>query len=408
MLIKIDQSVTDFLRIKSPVISERDPIIRALNNIGQAYLDGYHMLLVDEFETAEYLYKYTLLDLSSRRAYGYMYDKFFTLNRYEPTLNTYIIATKTSEIIQKKIVDEKEVFLVPIEYFAVRKRLDPTSLIAEDRNDCWFYEAIAKKHIKNTGTLINIISDRVDGGGSRIYGNIEGKLSQEKICLIIVDSDKKHPNSQEGETVRNAYNTYNKHVRKREYISRFIKLQVKEIENLIPPSLYSLLPGICGSTFLEELLEIERDSIHCEKLKYLDIKSGMTVKHLRECEDQMPGYYLQLFTKYNKSLKIDLSDVQSLYQNNEKDKVFEGLGSQVKNFIGGILEEGVLKKHINDLKFRGISEEEASISLEQLEQKLQVSFTTLPEYVSGEWQLIISNIISWCCCPNEMDLISHI
>lgn len=231
-----------------------------------------------------------------------------------------------------------------------------------------------------------------NGGGANTYKAVEYNLRKEKLVLVVVDSDKPLPTSEVGETLSQINRVYVNFQEKS--VVDVYALEVREKENLIPPSLFLLCSNGSCRDILKKLYEIELIEKHREKLKYIDIKDGVRAKDLKNTEQ----------FKFLEELLVDVPDLiacslQDINEQNDDAILIRGIGKKLEEFEHEILEDGLEKKLEEKRKLKDIPEIENAIS--QLEKNIEMKtnlFTILPDYVKPEWERLCKKIVSWGCC----------
>ncbi|MEC4853322.1 MAG: hypothetical protein SAJ12_20265, partial [Jaaginema sp. PMC 1079.18] len=182
-------------------------------------------------------------------------------------------------IPSKLSISDKEIIRLPLSYFDDSAKIQKTILLCENLNDVALYEVIAKAFlIWKERSHTQLAYDSRGGGGTSIAGEYESiQNKHERMCLCIVDSDKKSPNSKLGSTASNIQSLDNTN----NVITQLHILEVREAENLIP---YQLLSEITeGNRDREKfvfMLETICASPSVEIAKFIDIKKGTNLKEI--------------------------------------------------------------------------------------------------------------------------------
>ena len=185
---------------------------------------------------------------------------------------------------------EYTIFHIPLNLFEESYILERTILISEHSSDIEFYLQLSKGiknlHKKNSG----VIFSRGAGGGGTTFKVIEDKVKDKNIALIIVDSDKKHPFDDYGNTYKKAKETFDLY--KNDWVLGFEVLDVHEKENLIPPTYYKIV-----NEGLEEKLnpwiELYNHPTLSHLYKFADLKSGISTSNFND-------FFLPLLESKNK------------------------------------------------------------------------------------------------------------
>ncbi|MCU4862032.1 hypothetical protein [Bacillus cereus] len=405
MLIKIDDTVTEYIESNKQNLNLDSLEIRALNNIAKAYQEGYHIVSAS-LDALEILAKLDLLEYNSQRTYHYLLSKFTFLPAYENYFGSYILVKSSNfDFYRNKTQKKKIIYEVPLNKFSKLQAIRETVLLAEDSRDCDFYEKLANKYISENKSEINVKLnfDPLPGGGIRSYDALKRKIHRESIVLAIADSDKSYPKDKVGETLSKLKQVYN------EYFQTSIidlhGLKVREKENLIPPSMYSMCCNSSGKDVIEKLEEIERLSEHQSKLMYLDIKEGIKAKAVKDLQYQ--EYFQELFEV------IDLISctLEEVAQKDNKDVLMMGIGGKIEEFVNDYFEDGLEKKLEKKklvLQKKNIPEqvikkiEQEIKNMEEYVVKKQNLVENLPDYLKNEWDELCHKIISWGCCDDHI------
>ena len=248
----------------------------AMENLASAARNGDHAVIAD-IQTLETLSELNDLGLSARALFKTLKRKWTQLSSLESIVSKKIIAGEFNEI--KKIKNQHgEEIHVPISMFDSRELSQKTKLILEDVGDELIYQLITdwflkkKKGINNFSNLYNCNS--VHGGGQRtgfVYKTIERK--ERCLTLCIVDTDKKYPTCDFGPTaekVREAHISGTP-------LNQPFYLEVHEVENLIPISIYRLTyakhPNDSALKAAYESLEFLEEN---SAIKFFDSKKGVS------------------------------------------------------------------------------------------------------------------------------------
>ncbi|AWX56926.1 hypothetical protein AB432_018555 [Brevibacillus brevis] len=394
MLIKIDDSVIEFLETNKEILTFESNEIKSLNNLARAQMDGHHQV-ISSYATLKYLRNYPLIEQSCRGIYTSLLAKctfFFSLEEF---CTDYIIVTsKVENEIVRGFSGKKHIFKVSLDYFYLMDRISATTFISEDLSDCEFYEKIAKKYIQENRNRLNmkLNLDHCGGGGVNTYKELDYKINRKKIVLVVSDSDKLYPTGKVGETLAQITKVYAKY--QANSIVDIYSLEVREKENLIPPSLYLLCSNGSCRDVLNMLHEIELLDKHREKLKYIDIKDGVKAKQLKNEE------HLQFL----KDLLIDVPNLiacslDDIDKQKDETVLLQGIGGKIEEFERDILEDGLEKKLDDKRRLQPKPEiEKAIIQLENKIEKKTNLFNILPDYVKPEWEFLCKKVISWGCC----------
>lgn len=405
MLIKIDDTVTEYVESNKQSLDLDSLEIRALDNIAKAYQEGQHIISAS-LDALEILTKLDLLENNSRRIYHNLLNKFTFLPAYENYFSVYILVKSNDcDFYRNDTQNDKIIYEVPLNRFSKLQATRETVLLAEDSRDCDFYEKIANKYISENKAEINVKLnfDPLPGGGIRSYDALKRKIHRGAIVLSIADSDKSYPNDKIGETLNKLKQVYNEY-----YQTSIIDLhglKVREKENLIPPSMYSMCCNSSASDVIAKLEKIERLSEHQSKLMYIDIKEGIKAKTVKN--SQSLEYFRELF-EANDLISCSLEEAA---QKENKDVLMMGIGGKIEEFVNDYFEDGLEKKleekklvvQKNNLSEQAIKKIEQEIeNMEEFLVKKQNLIDHLPDYLKDEWKDLCHKIISWGCCEHTI------
>ena len=106
-------------------------------------------------------------------------------------------------------------------------------MLAENEDDISFYKMLGQFYVRESKIgKIKIDFEPRNGGGSTTYGVLQRIIEEKnRMCLCIVDSDKKYGNAEPRETMQKVKEIANRNMQ--DYFE-VILLDVHEIENLIP------------------------------------------------------------------------------------------------------------------------------------------------------------------------------
>lgn len=186
-----------------------------------------------------------------------------------------IVAKKTKKNL---IVEEdQEIILLNIETSSLKDFTAYPLMLAENEEDIEFFKLIGKYFVKknNLGTL-NIDFEGKNGGGSTISDILANVISEKnRMCLCIVDSDRKYGDAFPGDTMQRIINVTQNVFQ--DYFEVLL-LEVHEIENLIP---LSVLQKVVDEKNLEKQgLFFYKYLIKCDNTEnspvlYFDLKKGI-------------------------------------------------------------------------------------------------------------------------------------
>lgn len=284
--------------------------------------------------------------------------------------NERIIFEEGHEIIQ----------IIPTE--SIDKDLtDKTIMLAENTEDIVFYKTIGQYYIKkkNIGNFDIMFEERMGGGDTTNIVLQEIINKRTRMCLCIVDSDKKYKEATCGETMKKILEITSK-------ISHdffdVVFLEMHEVENLVPLSILrkvseKILSGKDAVNFMEFLLSC--DSTQTSPVYYFDLKKGVSKGAfiLKEQVDEKTMKKYRKLELYRKYWSVFLE---------EYGKDINDIGND-EHIVSGISQH--LLKHVitvfEDMKKEG--------SFEKF---------IVDEYIQEYWLNIGEKIFCWGCVGHKI------
>lgn len=400
MLIKIDTSVVNYIKLNIDNLTESSNEIAALNNLALSSKHGTHFIFAS-LPVLEYLMKLELLDLSSRKTYNSIFSKFSVLGSYQSLFNSYLVVNDNTSEFNREETDSHKIYHAPISYFTHISSIGHTNFLCEDISDFHFYDKLAKKYIKEHHSTFNMALkfDFINGGGDRSGLNYELLLAKNKLSLAIADSDRKIPNGEVGNTLKALKSVFEKY--KNVNVTELIGLTVREKENLIPPSLYELCSNSSLDEIIDKFLMIEKSEIHFEKLFYLDIKDGLQVKKLKDKKQR--EYLEDMFAEIPGLISCAIEDLTSL---DDEYYILRGIGTKLMdNFVTNVLDDGLDKQLKTKKKLSSLD----PMIIAMLEDKIAKKdnlFTEIPEFIKPQIVELCKTIIAWGCSTTQPNSIA--
>ena len=233
MLIKIDTSIIDYIKNNKEKLSYYDDVILNINSIVRSYKEGKH-LIIAELEDLEFLSECSLLERVTQRIITGILHTYYTVGSYEDLYVEKIIAHMKSDEFFRR---ENE-YWDPVNRL---KNIDKTVLISENLTDCNFYIDLCKSLIRQVDKFKNqhVNFEERMCGGSLAYETAENDLKGEKFILLIMDSDKNFEDDTTGDSFNSAKRIYKEN--KDKHIIDLYQLNIREKENLVPPSILLLM-----------------------------------------------------------------------------------------------------------------------------------------------------------------------
>lgn len=392
MLLKIDNSLIDYLESNSsnPDLIENE--IQALNNLSLAHRDRKH-ILIGSLKVVEFLKGFTPLDESAQRIYSNLYRKFSFMGAYEEIFESHVIIKSREFSFFRSGTKENVIFQVPITDFYDIESINRTVLIGEDRTDCEFYEGLAKQYLienhENSNIKLNFHHE--NGGGINTYRALKHYSENKKISITVTDSDRRYPNDNVGETLRKLRTEYKLH--ESNAITELVELRVREKENLIPPSTYLYCCNSSDKDKLNNYKLLETSEEHYEKLFYLDYKEGLNVKRYKR-DPELQEYIKIMLNDFPDFATCSLENLDSLDDNY---CLIEGISSNISDhFSKGVFYNGLEKELEYKLSIPGIPESVIENLRDSIERKNNL-FKHIPESFQVHLEEICKRLINWGC-----------
>lgn len=293
MLLELDDSLIDYLEKNSITVEEQN----ALSNLFHSHLNRIHHIY------------------GSRKIFGFLMDfKNISVDVQKSSKSIFLaytnfirgLSVKENKIIivpsnykfrredkyinnlacKKQIMTSK--FHVPLNYFNNQFMLERTSLISENSSDIDFYFQLSKGVKKLHKRTSGVIFSRSSGGGGTTFQVIEDKVKDNNIALVVIDSDKIHPNDNYGTTYKNAVKKFNQY--KNDWIIGFEVLDVHEKENLIPPTVYKNLNEM-PDEIINPWEMLYNHPLHSDLYNFADLKEGIST--LNYCDFYEPLFEIK-------------------------------------------------------------------------------------------------------------------
>lgn len=284
-----------------------------------------------------------------------------------------IVATNSEKNII--IEDNHEIILLNILYGAKRDFTGCPIMLAENEEDIEFYKFVGKYFVKkNKIGNINIDFEEKNGGGSTISNVLERVICEkQKMCLCIVDSDRKYGEADYGDTMKRVISV-TKDVAQ-DYFEVLL-LQVHEIENIIP---FSILENIVKENRLDE-------------------QGLLFIKFLTDCDDTMksPAFYFDLKKGISKSAFV-LAD-NADYDQKRKYRKNELYRQYWRKYID---EYGIkLDDESNQVLVGGVCEKVLRYALQYL-RKMEccnkLELLEIEKVLQQMWEEIGEKVYCWGC-----------
>lgn len=260
-----------------------------------------------------------------------------------------------------------KVIKINISYF--NRELSECWLLSENASDCEFYLSMVY-NVKHFGHFSELFKDVVklsfeidNGSGNATSEVLERRINNKKVVLCIVDSDKKTANGDIGGTSGQVLSRWEQ-LRTSANISDLYILNVREKENLIPPSLY---------------------------LEYSEFssKKKVTLRHLQTFEETEKEKYLAF---------VKLSDNKSMrYNKNSEIKDELSLTNEMRG-IGKQALTQFAKKKLYTREFSSLID----LDIRVPDENLVDLFLKKRNYLDLDYNNIIKKIHTFACALSKV------
>lgn len=275
--------------------------------------------------------------------------------------------------------DNHEIIILNINYASIKDFTARSIMLAENEDDIEFYRIMGQYYveIKKIGN-IKIGFEEKNGGGSTISTVLRHTILEDnRMCLCIVDSDRKYLDASPGETMKKI----------QEVIScnsqihfEVLLLEMHEIENLIP---FAILERVIeeyridgkGLDFLKFLLSYDHNSN--SPIFFFDLKKGIVKSTFildeptseKEKKFRKKECYRQYWIKYLEEYGIEI--------NKESESVL----------IPGICER-ILRYSL--------------VILEQMKEEKKLNSLEIDEPIQSVWLTIGEKVYNWGCVGGRL------
>lgn len=186
-----------------------------------------------------------------------------------------IVAEREGETVVHN--GDKKIVVFTISEVVSKEFTSKALMLAENEEDIMFYKILGQYYVKQKEVgNIKIDFEACNGGGSTTYTVLQRILTdKERMCLCIVDSDKKHGNATPRETMQKVEETIEGIIQDHFEV---VFLDVHEVENLVPLNVWDVVTkenniSTNGIDFMKFLLK--RDSSRTSPVFFYDIKKGI-------------------------------------------------------------------------------------------------------------------------------------
>src|SRR5580698_1101499 len=199
MLFEIDAIVSDLFRDGTPTQED----IQGLSHVAMAAAEGSHRVT----GSRNLLKELSRLDFLSRREKGAFLRAAEQVSEYRGLVSKLAvigrIAVSTHPEPMALLTGSQRVITFPLRWFDITAKIQPVALLGENLSDVGVFIKIGEVGmlLKGYGYFPLVLS-RAHGGGSTIGQVLEQLVSENRLCLCIVDSDRSCPNGALGATAQ--------------------------------------------------------------------------------------------------------------------------------------------------------------------------------------------------------------
>lgn len=239
-------------------------------------------------------------------------------------------------------------------------------------------------HKDNMDSWYGICFENNAYSGSGAGRKISELTKSDTIIICFVDSDKSFDKDQSGASSKGAKNEYKRH--KDNHVIELYEYNVREKENLIPPSWYQAV-----SEDRNKLIEIL-----CENLSeywYFDVKDGIKLKKYKD--SNWRRHYEEIVKK---CIAANICKINEIEEPTENDIVIEGIGDKLVERVDVLLIAA-----LGEDRYGKTIEERMkhfSLKMERREELINLRnnlYQSLPEHLQKEWNDIFQLMLSFGC-----------
>ena len=269
--------------------------LTAISNLLLSYHSGYHLLLgkrslfkrikeSSDFGTVE----------RSIASINYQDQTFIQSIKEDIELYVQVDFETTSSPINISL-NGKSIIKFSYLYFLKQNSSAPALLLTENTSDFKLFKKILDVYLKRNNLKQQISFCNELAGGSYAKTRFDELKNENRICLCLLDNDKKHPKDSNGDTI-NAFSSYDFNLSK---TIKAFDIGVHELESLLPMlNLEETIKNyeskhINAFDYLKEIMEKSPESKY-----YFDHKEGFSVNKIYEL-DKKGDYWVPLLRKYN-------------------------------------------------------------------------------------------------------------
>lgn len=354
-------------------IQSNNPLaISAIDLISLGRKHGKHILLADR-ENLKQIRDCLNVNNDTKRVFTCLYENYPTFAYIKDKLSFYVKIVSGGSHMVLSQSGNANVFELSFDYIQEINIVTETIVIGENQTEINFYNYLSKYYKSKHGlnSVPSCYNPRMGGGSTThiVYSSIQ-QLEQ-NFCLCFVDSDKKYPTANVGDTLKAVHKIDDS----AKLLSHLHALDSREIENLIP---LSILEKVCkedvnhksGFDTLKKIVKNESK----KDILYLDFKNGLSIKNYRKIKDQTLKTFLDnLLINSDLYNRTTLDEIYNPENETELGMLIQGLGSNILDRTITYLGE----KELTDPEF-------------DFEEQL------------NEWTTIGEKFTNWTCCGTKI------
>ena len=305
-----------------------DKAIVAIDNLMSASFYGKNIIYSSR-NGFKRMNKIVSLSLQSKQVINKKLSTFSTDSQIFNLVTTYVNVTNAEDQIIKESND-KIVIKIPYVFIANDDAFcSKPILIGENLNDTDFYKYISRyfAYKMDIKCALAPSCESINGGGNTTHSSYKRYAQADnRICLCITDSDKKHISHNVDETAKKVQEVHNNLQPK--LCMQYCIENVREVENLIPSNVLKI---VCNDDVNRnkgfELSEIIKE-YNPDLYLYFDFKDGLKCEKYRKIECQHLKPEIERLITEDLMLKTDdeLSEIKS---NKSTGVIISGMGSDL-------------------------------------------------------------------------------
>lgn len=350
------------------ILNNNPSAISAVNLISLGRKHGKHMLLSDR-ENLKQIRDCVYINDDTKRVFTYLFENYPTFAFIKDKLSFYV---KIVDGVNHMFLNQSanvNVFELSYDYIQEINIVTETIVIGENQTEINFYKFLSNYYKNNHGlNSVPVCYNPTMGGGSTthiVYSSIQ--QLERNFCLCFVDSDKKHPTANVGDTLK----AVKKIDDSAKLLSHLHALNSREIENLIP---LSILEKVCkedvnhksGFDALNKIVQ----SKNKKDILFLDFKNGLSIRNYRKISDVTLKTFLDnLLINSDLYDRATLDEIYNPENEPELEILIQGLGANI------------LDRTITYLCKNELTEPEFDFEEQQI-----------------EWTILGEKFTNWTCC----------